>query len=116
MVAVEAGQQVGQVKVRGRDCADDPRGHVPAGQPREGVHGVPHGGHRRQRGAGVGEHGGARLGDPHRAAGAVEENLAELSFQPADLRADAGLGDVGLRGGPGEAGLVGHRHEVLQLP
>ena len=105
MVAVETGQQAGHVKVRGGYCADDPRGHVPAGQPRKGVHGVAHGVHRRQRGPGVGEHRGAGLGDPHRAAGAVQENLAEFSFPQADLRADAGLGHVGLGGGPGEAGF-----------
>ena len=88
----------------------------PRVSPRKRVHGVAHGGHRRQCGPGVGEHRGAGLGDPHRAAGAVKEGLAEFSLQPADLRAHAGLGDVGLRGGPGEARLVGHCHEILQLP
>ena len=116
VVVMEAGQQAGQVEARGRDRADDAHGQVPAGQPGQRVRGIAHRGHRRQGGPGVGQHRSAGLGDPHRAAGAVKENLAEFSFQPADLRAHAGLGDMGLGGGLGEARLVGHRHEVLQLP
>jgi hypothetical protein len=50
-----------------------------------------------------------------RPAGAVKQLLAEFRLQPADLRAHAGLGDVHPRGRPGEAGLLGHRHEILKL-
>jgi hypothetical protein len=79
------------------------------------VSGVAHRRDGSQRGPGVGEHRGAGLRDPHRAAGAVEQRLAEFPLQPADLRAHPGLGDVGLGRGLGEARLVGHGHQVLKL-
>ena len=47
-----------------------------------------------QRGVGVRENRLADRGDTHRPARAVEQRLAEFALEPADLGADAGLGDV----------------------
>ena len=51
-----------------------------------------------------------------RAAGPVEERCAEVRFELADLRADAGLADVHRAGRTGEVRLLGHGDEVLELP
>jgi hypothetical protein len=50
-----------------------------------------------------------------RAAGQVQQLLPELGLQPADLRAHPGLRHVYPAGRAGEAGLLGDRHEILQL-
>jgi hypothetical protein len=49
-------------------------------------------------------------------ARAVEELGAQLTFELADLSADAGLADVHLVGGAGEVRGLGHGDEVLELP
>jgi hypothetical protein len=50
------------------------------------------------------------------AAVPVEQRLAELGLQAADLLADGGLRDQQALGGAGEVALVGDRDEVLKLP
>ena len=67
--------------------------------------------------------GGARMGDtrsgagePHRLARPVEQGLAELFFQGADLRADARLADVDALRRPGEVRRLGDGDEVFELP
>ena len=110
---MEVREQLGQDRQRApahhpdRDLAADQAGQL--------VHGQPGAVHRVQRGPGERQHGGADLGEPDRPAGTVKQLLAELRLQPADLRADAGLGDVHSRRRPGEAGLLGHGDEVLKL-
>jgi hypothetical protein len=113
MVAVEAGEQGGQVDpVRGDRADRDP----PAQQPGELLDREPRPRHRGERRPRIRQHGLAGLGEPYRAAGPVEQLRAELPLQPADLRAHPGLGDAHPLGGPGEAPLLGHRDEVLELP
>ncbi len=114
MVLVELRQQSRHVHGRARD--HHAHGDVPAHQPGELVDGQPCAGHRPERGPGVREHGRARRREAHRAPRAVEQLLAELTLQPADLGAHAGLGDVHPGRRLGEARLLHHRHEVLKLP
>jgi hypothetical protein len=47
--------------------------------------------------------------------GAIEQLLAELGLEPADLCADARLRDVQPLGGAREVRLVGNGDEVLEL-
>ena len=54
--------------------------------------------------------------EPNRAGRAVQQGLAEFPLELADLGAHPGLGDVQPGCGAGEAGFLGHRHQVLQLP
>jgi hypothetical protein len=54
-------------------------------------------------------------GEADRPPGPVEQVLPDLALEPPDLRADAGLGDVDARCGPGEARLLGDGDEVLEL-
>ena len=54
-------------------------------------------------------------GQPHRAAGALEEHHPVLPFEPGDLIAQRGLDDVAARRGPGEAQLLGHRDKIFEL-
>ncbi len=109
---VEARQQRGQVGVvRGHradgDSPPEQSGHLVDDEP-----GALHGG---ERGARVRQEGSADLGRDDGPPGAVEQLLAELAFQLADLGADPGLGHPHLLGGPGEVPLLHHRHEVLEL-
>jgi len=53
-------------------------------------------------GAGIGQHGGTDCGEMDRLPGAVQQGLAELSSQSADLSAHAGLGTVHLCSGLGK--------------
>lgn len=46
--------------------------------------------------AGVGQHRGSGLGGAHRARGAVQQRLAQLTFQAPDLRADPCYGSPGI--------------------
>jgi hypothetical protein len=50
------------------------------------------------------------------AAGAVEQLLAELTFQLSDLRAHARLGDVHAFRRTREAARLDDRHQIPQLP
>lgn len=69
-----------------------------------------------ERGAGVFERGLSRDSKGGGACRPVEQLGTEFTFQPADLRADAGLADVHPLGSPGEVLLFGYCDEVLQLP
>ena len=70
----------------------------------------------RQRGAGVFERGLPRDGQGRAACRTVEELGTELTFELADLGADAGLADVHPLGCPREVLYLGDGDEVLQLP
>ena len=74
-----------------------------------------HAGRGLQRGVGVRENRLADRGDTHRPPRPVEQRLAELALEPADLGADAGLGDVDALRAAREAPLLGDRDEVLEL-
>ena len=87
-----------------------------ADQPRELVDGGAGPGHGIERGARVGQHRDTDLGQAHRAGRAIEQILAELSLEPADLCADPGLRDVDALRGAGEVRLLGDGDEVLELP
>jgi hypothetical protein len=63
----------------------------------------------------LGQQGLPRTGQPHRPAGPVEQPHAELAFEPGDLLADRGLGDVQPLGGPAEVQLLRDGGEVRQL-
>ncbi len=75
----------------------------------------PGGVHCAQSRAGVRKHCRADLGEPYRAARPVEELLAELALESADLSTDPRLGHVHAAGRAGEARFFGHGHEVLKL-
>ncbi len=57
----------------------------------------------------------ARVGESNFLAGPVEQRLAEVELELADLRADAGLADVHALGGPGEVRGFDDGDEILQL-
>lgn len=61
------------------------------------------------------QHRRADLGQPDRTSRAIQQWMPQFPFQPADLRAHSGLGDVHPGGGPGEIGLLGHRDKIFQL-
>jgi len=63
----------------------------------------------------VGEEQLARLGRHHLAADALEERLADLLLELADLVRERRLGDVDVRRGAREAQAVGQGHEVAQV-
>ena len=54
-------------------------------------------------------------GEPDSPARPVEQLLAKLAFQAADLGADTRLADQQLLGGPGEVPLSGDGGQVLEL-
>ena len=110
---MERGQQLGQD--RQGAAADHAHPDLAADQPGQLIHGQPGAGHGVQGGPGERQHGRAHLGQPDRPGGAVKQPVAELGLQPPDLRAHPGLGHVYPVGRPGEAGLLGHGHEVLEL-
>lgn len=89
---MEAGQQVRQPdRPRRRHGAER---DLAADQPGQLVDGLVHAPHRRERGPGVGQRGRADVGEPHRAAGAVQQLLPQLPLEAPDLGAHPGLGDV----------------------
>ena len=111
---MKAGQQVRDPeRARGGHHAQP---HAPAGQLAQLLDGVAHALHRPQGGPRMGQDGGADLGEADLAAGAVQQRLAQLALELAHLGADPRLGDVHAGGRAREAGLLGHRHEVLELP
>ena len=67
------------------------------------------------RAARVGQHLRPYFGESHGASGTIQEGLAQLGLEPADLGANTRLGDVELCGRPREIGLFGNGHKVLQL-
>ena len=91
-----------------------PHRHAALHEPREVVDRVAGPRDGRERGPGVRQH---RRPDRRRAhsAGAIEQLLAELALEAADLRAHARLGDVQPLRGAGEAPFVGDGDEVLEL-
>ena len=111
---VEGGQQVWQLRERGQ--RDHPHGDVSAQQSTELVDSQSCAGGCDDRGAGVWNDRGADLSEAHSAPGTIEQVLSELALEPANLRAHARLGDVRLGGSRGEAPLLRHRDEVLELP
>ena len=82
---MEAGQYARQVHGARRDRWDSADGHVAAQQADELVDGVADRCDCRERGAGVGEHGGTDRGRAHTAGRAVHQGLAELCLELADL-------------------------------
>ena len=58
----------------------------------------------------------AGFGQRHAASIAFHQRLAQLDFQRADLPAERRLGDPQIGRRPGETAVVGHLHEVLELP
>ena len=70
---------------------------------------------RGQRRPGVRQQRLSRAGEAHAALVAVEERLAELALQAADLRADRRLRDRHADGRPRELALLGHGDEVREL-
>jgi hypothetical protein len=54
--------------------------------------------------------------EPDRALIAMKELLPELALKATDLRADGRLGNRDAGSGPRELPLLGHRHEVRELP
>ena len=64
---------------------------------------------------GVQQH-GARRGQPHPVAAAVQQRRAEDLFQPPDLLAEGRLGDEQPFRGAGEGARIGDRYEVPQVP
>ncbi len=99
---------------------DSAHGHHPdrdvtVDEARDLVGGLANRGDRRERGACVREHRGPRIGETNRPARAIEQRLAELQLELANLRAHARLADVDPFRGPGEVGGLHHRDEVLEL-
>ena len=113
VAVVEAGEEFGQD--RQRAPADHAHRDLPAHQAGQVVDGQPGVRHRVQGGPREREDGRPHLGQPDRTAGPVQQLLAELGLQPADLRAHPGLRHVHPARRPGKAGLLGDRHEILQL-
>ena len=72
--------------------------------------------HSGQRAPGGRQQGLAGGGERHLAVVAHEEGVAEFVFEGCDGGAQAGLADVHAGRSPGEVPLLGHRHELLQLP
>jgi hypothetical protein len=110
---VELGQQLRDD--RQRAAVDHPHRHLTADETGQLVRRLPGAAGGIERGSGEGKHRGADIGQPDRAAGSIEQRLAELALELAHLRADPGLADVHPLGGPSEVGLLRHRDEVLEL-
>ena len=64
---------------------------------------------------GVQQH-GARRGQPHPVAAAVQQRRADDLFQPPDLLAERRLGDEQPLCGVGEGARLGDRDEIPQMP
>ena len=91
-----------------------PHRHAALHEPREVVDRVADARDGRERRPGVREHRRPDRGRAH-AAGAIEQLVAELALEAADLRAHARLGDVQPLRGAREAPFVGDGDEVLEL-
>jgi hypothetical protein len=110
---VKTGQQVSETERARR--VDRPEADRARGQLRELVDRLtnrPRGAQRRAR---VRQRGGAHGSRRHLAAGAVQQLLAKLMLEPADLRRDGRLGDADASRGAGEAALLGDCDEVFEL-
>ena len=68
----------------------------------------------RQQPPRIGQQPLAGFGRRHVLAGAVEQRLADIVFQPLDLLADGGLGAVDALAGAGETAGIDHRDETAQ--
>lgn len=66
-------------------------------------------------GAGVGKQHLAGRSQTHGRGRAVEQLFTDVGFESSYLLADAGLRDVKLLGGAGEAAVAGNRNEVVEL-
>jgi hypothetical protein len=71
---------------------------------------------RRERRAGVREERLARAGQSHTALVTVEERLAQLALEPAQLRADRRLSDRQPRCRACDLAVLGHRDEIGEVP
>ena len=106
-----------RVEQRRHSARGDHADHEPAAQhPGDLVDGLADGAGRREDRPGVLERRRARGRQRRRAPRAVDQLGAELLLEPSDLGADPGLADVHALGRAGEVGLLGDRHEVLELP
>jgi len=88
---------------------------VAAHQPAELLDGLADPFERGERGARVRQHGGARVSEPHGLGGAVQERLAQLALELADLRTHSRLADVHSFGGAREVRGLDDGDEVLEL-
>lgn len=88
----------------------------PAQQARVLLHGLPDPVDRRQRRPRVRQYGRTDLRRSYRTPRAVQQRLPQFPLQLPYLRAEPRLREVQPFGGPGETGLLHHRHEVAQLP
>ena len=95
------------------------RGEADAQPPELAAPGEPRGLDRviglRQCRARLGDEQFARLGQPHAAAGAIEQPGAELILQRADLLAERGLRDAESLRGAAEMHLLGNAQEIAQM-
>jgi len=110
---VEPLEEVRHVRQPARD--DHPDGDPPADEAAVLVDRQPRPGHGLQRGLGVREERLADRGETHGPPRPVEQRLAELALEPADLGADARLGDVGALRAARKAPFFGDRDEVREL-
>ena len=113
MLPTESSQYAGQVhRAQALDGAD---GQPAAQQALHRRHRVLGRGDVGQRPAGLHQQGPAGLGQLHLPGAAQEQGGAELPFERADGRGQAGLGHVHALRGPGEVALLGDRDEVFEL-
>ncbi len=99
------GERADQV---GGEGGRDAQAQVAAGEVLDVVDGAFGGGQVAQRAPGVVGVDGAGVGEPYRAAGAVQQLYAQGPLQLLDLLGERGLRDVQLLGGAGEVAVFGH--------
>jgi hypothetical protein len=110
---VELGQQLAEN--RDRTSAHHADGDVAVDEAGELVDGEASALDGIEGSAGKREHGRSDSSEPDRSARAVEEGIAELALELANLSAHTRLADVDTSSGAGEVRLFGYGHEVLQL-
>ncbi len=106
------GERTDQVGGEGRR---DAQAQVAAGEVLDVVDGPFARGQVAQRAPGVVGVDGAGVGEPHRAAGAVQQLHAKGLLQLLDLLGERGLRDVQLLGGAGEVAVLGDGEEIAQV-
>jgi len=110
---MESGQKVGQIE--GGASGHHADGNAAAHEPGEFVDGEPRPRGRSERVSGIPKYRRANFRHSNSPPGPVEQDLAELLLELANLSADARLRDVELLCGPRETGFIRHGNEVLEL-